>query len=106
MREPDERLGRLLRLIRRRAGLRQEDIADVAGVPVRDVADIEAGLGGRVQVDRARRIFAAAGAQARLVALWNGAAADRLLDPNPQLPMAVVGNQAVAREIGFVSRGF
>lgn len=76
----DERFGRLLRLIRRRAELTQEQLAVAAGVPVRAISAIEAGSVGSIQVARVRSAFVAAGGQARLSAWWNGAAADRLLD--------------------------
>ena len=76
----DERFGRLLRLIRRKLELTQEELAVASNVPVRDIAAIEAGQVGAVRVERVRRAFSAVGAQARVTAWWNGAAADRLLD--------------------------
>lgn len=76
----DERLGRLLRLIRRRGGLTQVVLAKRAAIPVRDVVRIESGRVAEVPVDRVRRAFEAIGGRARLVATWEGAAADRLLD--------------------------
>jgi hypothetical protein len=76
----DERLGLLLRTIRRHSSQTQEGLAAAAGVPVRDVMKVEAGRVGEVRLDRVRRLFLAAGGQARLTAWWNGAAADRLLD--------------------------
>jgi hypothetical protein len=80
MHPDDERLGLLLRTIRRRTRQRQIDVARAAGVPIRDVIRIEAGGAGEVSVDRVRRIFAVVGGRARTTAWWNGAAADRLLD--------------------------
>lgn len=80
MHPDDERLGQLLRAIRRRAGLTQEQLATAAGVPVRDLARLETGHLGALRVTRVRQLFAAAGGQARLTAWWNGARADRLLD--------------------------
>jgi hypothetical protein len=76
----DERLGHLLRAIRRRTGRTQADVASAAGVPVRDLIVVEAGRAGTVRLERMRRIFDAVGGQARLTAWWNGALADRLLD--------------------------
>jgi transcriptional regulator with XRE-family HTH domain len=76
----DERLGRLLRTIRRREGRRQLDLAVRAGVPREDVMRVESGRAGVVAVDHVRRLFAAAGGRVRLTVWWNGAAADRLLD--------------------------
>jgi transcriptional regulator with XRE-family HTH domain len=78
--EDDERLGRLCRMLRRRLGITQRDLAQLAEVPREDVMLIEAGLVGAVEVQRARRIHEALGAQLKLRAWWNGAAADRLLD--------------------------
>jgi transcriptional regulator with XRE-family HTH domain len=76
----DERVGRLLLLLRRRVGVTQARLAIEAGVPRRDIMLVEAGRAGSVQLDRLRRIFEAAGGRARLGISWNGAAADRLLD--------------------------
>jgi transcriptional regulator with XRE-family HTH domain len=76
----DERLGLLLRTIRRQSAQTQEQLAAAAGVPVRDLMNVEAGRVGEVRLDRVRRLFSSAGGQARLTAWWNGAAADRLLD--------------------------
>lgn len=80
MHSDDDRLGQLLRAIRRRQELTQKQLAAAAHVPVRDVIHIEDGGIGDVRVERVRRVFTAAGANARLTAWWNGAAADRLLD--------------------------
>jgi transcriptional regulator with XRE-family HTH domain len=80
MSSEDERLGRLLRLLRRRRGWRQIDLAQVAHVSRRDVLLIEAGRCGQIPLDRVRRAFAAVDARAKTTVWWNGAAADRLLD--------------------------
>ena len=76
----DERIGRLLRLIRRRARLTQRALAEIAGVPREDVIAVEAGRLGQLPFDRTRRMFEAVGGRARPAVWWNGAAADRLLD--------------------------
>lgn len=76
----DERIGRLLVLLRHRAGLTQRALAASAGVPRQDVLRVEAGLAGSLPLDRLRRTFEAVGGRARLGVWWNGAAADRLLD--------------------------
>ncbi len=76
----DERLGRLLHLIRRRERLTQRQLAERAGVPREDVIAIEAGRVGSLPLDRTRRVFEAVGARFRPTVWWNGAAADRLLD--------------------------
>lgn len=51
-----------------------------AGVPREDVIAIEAGHAGRIPLERSRRLFEAVGGRIRVIAWWNGAAADRLLD--------------------------
>ncbi len=80
MHPDDERLGQLLRAIRRRGQLRQIDLSRLAGVPVRDLMRIESGRAGEIRLDRLRRVLDAAGGRGRFVSLINGAAADRLLD--------------------------
>jgi transcriptional regulator with XRE-family HTH domain len=76
----DERLGHQLRAIRRRTALTQVDLARLAGIPAKELRRIENGNAGNVSLGRIRSAFDAAGARARLVPWWNGAAADRLLD--------------------------
>ncbi|HLX35233.1 MAG TPA: hypothetical protein VKR30_08325 [Candidatus Limnocylindrales bacterium] len=76
----DERLGRLLRLLRRRFGTTQAALAARAEVPRLDIIRVEAGRAGAIRLDRLRRIFDAGGARGRWHVVWNGAAADRLLD--------------------------
>ncbi len=73
-------LAHLLRLIRRKTGHTQNELAVWAGVPRIDVIRIEAGRAADVKLGRVRRILEAAGGRGRLVPWWNGAAADRLLD--------------------------
>ena len=76
----DERLGQILRSIRRRLGITQELLAARAGVPVRDVIAAEGGRAGLVKLDRIRRMFLAVDGRARMTTWWGGAAADRLID--------------------------
>jgi hypothetical protein len=76
----DERLGRLLRTIRRREHMTQEALATAVRVPVRDVIRLEAGGVGYLRLDRTRRLFEAVGGRAKLTAWYDGALADRLLD--------------------------
>ena len=80
MHREDERLGRLLSLIRHRIGKTQVELARAAKIPLRDVKRIEAGFAQDVRLGRIRSLFDAVDGRARLVPLWNGAAADRLLD--------------------------
>jgi transcriptional regulator with XRE-family HTH domain len=76
----DERLGRLLKLIRTRTGLTQVQLAARAGVPLPALKRVEAGAAGNVRLDRIRSLYEAVDGRARTTAWWNGAAADRLLD--------------------------
>ena len=80
VRNDDERLGQLLRAIRRRTGQTQADLALMAGVPRRDVIGVEAGRAGEVELERLRRLFSAVDARFKPTVWWRGAAADRLLD--------------------------
>lgn len=76
----DERLGRLLKLIRNRTGLTQQQLAANAHVPLLDVKRVEAGAAGRVRLERIRSLYEAVDGRARITGWWNGATADRLLD--------------------------
>jgi transcriptional regulator with XRE-family HTH domain len=76
----DERLGLLLKALRRRGGIRQRDLARIARVPVRELMRVEAGRAGEVRLDRLRSLMDAAGGRGRFVPLLNGASAERLLD--------------------------
>jgi transcriptional regulator with XRE-family HTH domain len=81
----DERLGMLLRKLRRRSGLTQERLSELSGVPVEDLSDIKSGSVGRVRVGRARSAFSAVDSRLYLNPWWHGAAADRLLDEDHAL---------------------
>jgi transcriptional regulator with XRE-family HTH domain len=76
----DERIGLMLRAMRRATGLTQERLARLSGIPVRDIMAIEIGRAGLVELERLRRLFRGAGGLARLAVWFNGAAGDRLLD--------------------------
>ena len=80
MHPEDERLASLVRLIRRRSGKTQVQLALAARVPLNDLKRIEAGRAGDLRLCRLRRVLETEGGRARLVPYWNGAAADRLLD--------------------------
>jgi transcriptional regulator with XRE-family HTH domain len=80
MNSDDERLGQLLKAIRRSQSVTQAGVALVANVPRGDVIRIERGRAGEVPLSRVRRVFEAAGGRARLNVWFNGATADRLLD--------------------------
>jgi transcriptional regulator with XRE-family HTH domain len=78
--DDDERLGLLLRKLRRRAGQTQAQLAAVAQIPIDDVSAIETGQVGRVRVDRVRAAFGGVDGRLYLRPWYMGAAADRLLD--------------------------
>jgi transcriptional regulator with XRE-family HTH domain len=78
--QDDERIGLMLRAMRRSSRLTQEQLARVARVPVRDIIAIENARAGTVELERLRGLFRAAGGHARLAIWFNGAAGDRLLD--------------------------
>ncbi len=54
----DERLGRLLRIIRTRDGMTQVELADAAQVPLRDLKRVEAGDAGQVKLERSESLRA------------------------------------------------
>jgi transcriptional regulator with XRE-family HTH domain len=76
----DHRIGRSLRALRLRAGLRQADVADRAGVSQSLISAIEAGRCSSVTLDTLRRVFRCVGAGFDGQVLWRGPALDRLVD--------------------------
>jgi transcriptional regulator with XRE-family HTH domain len=76
----DVRLGMALRALRRRARIRQLDLAQRADVSQSLISAIECGQVGTVTVDTLRRVFRAAGAGFDGQVVWRGAGLDRLLD--------------------------
>ena len=73
-------LGRKLRALRIRAGLRQSDLAAAAGVARGAVSRLERDQRGSVAIGSAERIAAALDARLTLDLAWSGAELDRLLD--------------------------
>ena len=76
----DHRVGRALRALRLRAGLRQADIAERAGVSQATVSAIENGGCRTVTIDTLRSVFHAVGAGFEGDVRWRGPAIDRLVD--------------------------
>jgi transcriptional regulator with XRE-family HTH domain len=76
----DVRLGQSLRVLRRRAAIRQVDLAAAAGVSRRTVGRIELGDAAELTIATVREVLSAADARLRVTATWNGASLDRLLD--------------------------
>jgi len=77
----DERVGTLIRAVRRQRGWRQRDVARAAGVRQTSVSRLERGELGRMTVANIRRIAAALSVALPFEPRWRGTAASaRLLD--------------------------
>lgn len=76
----DARIGRSLRALRQRRGLRQSEVAVAAGVSQSTVSDVECGRLAGLPIATIRRIFAAVDAGFEGMIQWRGAGLDRLLD--------------------------
>jgi transcriptional regulator with XRE-family HTH domain len=76
----DVRIGRILRLLRRRKRWRQRDLADVAGVSQSTVSLIERGHLTTLSIRVLRGVFASVDARFEGSVSWRGGLADRLLD--------------------------
>lgn len=87
----DHRVGRALRALRLRAGLRQADVAERAGVSQSLISAIEAGRCDTVTLETLRRVFRSVGAGFDGQVLWRGPALDRLVDARHA---ALVGSAA------------
>lgn len=87
----DRRIGRALRALRRRRGLRQSDVAYAAGVGQSTVSRAELGHLDALSLRALRRIFGAVEASFEGDVRWRGGGLDRLLD---ERHAAVVGTVA------------
>jgi transcriptional regulator with XRE-family HTH domain len=76
----DIRIGRILRALRLRLGLRQIDVARAAGVSQSLISLIERGHLASVSIATLRRVFAVLDARFEGAVTWRGGALDRLLD--------------------------
>lgn len=76
----DDQIGRGLRALRHRRGLRQSDLSRASGVARSVIADVEAGRIGRHSVDAVRRSAEAAGGWVRIDLMLAGDDVRRLLD--------------------------
>jgi transcriptional regulator with XRE-family HTH domain len=91
----DIRIGRLLRALRRRRGLRQIDVARAAGVSQSLVSLVGRGHVASLSLASLRRIFAVVDARFEGIVTWRGGAIDRLLDEgNSELVESVAGQLA------------
>jgi len=75
-----DRVAAVLRLLRLRRGLRQDDLAAAAGVPRKAVAAIERGAFGTVSIARLVDVGRALGAQVDIRIRWQGSDVDRLVN--------------------------
>ncbi len=75
----DPRVGAAVRAVRVRRGLRQRDVAALAGTSQDAVSRLERGLIGGITMDRIRAISRAVGIHIELDARWRGGELDRLL---------------------------
>lgn len=76
----DVTVGRAVRAIRLKRGLRQRDVAERAGVSQQLVSELEAGRLGGMRHRVFRRILGALDADALVVVRWRGGDLDRLMD--------------------------
>jgi transcriptional regulator with XRE-family HTH domain len=76
----DQRVGRIVRALRRRLGWRQLDLAKRAGCSQNLISLIERGHMDRVSLRTLRGVLGAVDAWAVIELRWRGAALDRLLD--------------------------
>jgi transcriptional regulator with XRE-family HTH domain len=76
----DARIGRALRELRRRKGLRQCDVAARARVSQGTISLIERGHVGRLSIRTMREVFSAVDAGFDSTVIWRGGALERLLD--------------------------
>lgn len=76
----DRRIGSVIRVLRRRKGWRQSDLAAAAGVHQSDVSNLERGHVADYRVTIIRAVLGALDGRCDLEPRWRGAAIDRLLD--------------------------
>ena len=76
----DRRVGLIVRMLRRRRGWRQRDLAARSGLSQSFVSQLERGHVDRVSVGTLRQVLGALDARAALEVRWRGGDVDRLLD--------------------------
>lgn len=89
------RIGATLRALRRRRGLSQRRLGDMAGLSQSTVSRVERGHLGSLSVDALARIFAVLDARIRIEIDWRGGGADRLLDQRHADLLAALANEFV-----------
>lgn len=76
----EERAGKVLRAVRRRRGLTQAELADLAGVSQQTVSSIECGHADAATLHLVAQVARPLGITVALVLRWKGPELDRLLD--------------------------
>lgn len=89
----DIKVGSIVRAVRIRKGLRQSDVAELAGVAQSVVSAMERGLAEELTFRSARRVAAALGVRLPFAPRWKGAELSTLLDERH----AALVREAVAR---------
>jgi transcriptional regulator with XRE-family HTH domain len=99
----DQRLGAVIRVVRLKRGLRQADLARVAGVSHGTVSLVERGHSRSLSLDTIRKIGAALDVRVELVGWWRGGDLDRLLNRRHSLLAESVA-EALGATPGWVVR--
>jgi transcriptional regulator with XRE-family HTH domain len=116
------RLGSLVRAVRIRKGLRQQDVAGSAGVSRATVSRLESGNIGRLSLDTVERIASVVEVRVELLGRWRGGDGDRLLNWRhslladsfsaavrvhdgwlfePEVPFSIYGERGVIDQMGW-----
>jgi transcriptional regulator with XRE-family HTH domain len=104
-------VGQRFLVLRRRLGLTQLDLAQLAGVSRAAVQRIEHGEWQSVQVGRVEQVAAALGARLQILLTWNGEQLDRLVDAghaelqNAFAQLLTAAGWLVAVEVSFNHHG-
>lgn len=96
----DQRVGRVVRALRRRRGWRQADLAMAAGCSQNLVSLLERGHMDRVALRTLRRILSALDAAVFVELRWRGAALDRMADEGHSLLVGFVADRL--RRLGWL----
>ncbi len=98
----DVRIGRLLRILRRRRSLRQVDLARIAGTSQPNISRLEAGRLSAIDLGRLRAVARALDAELVIALRWHGGEIDRLAD---EAHAALVGATIVLLEsLGWLTQ--
>jgi transcriptional regulator with XRE-family HTH domain len=98
----DQRLGNLVRAVRRRRGLRQSDVASLAGVSHATISLVERGHWQRLSFETVRSIAGALDIRLEVTGRWRGGDAERLLSRGHSL-LADSFAAFMATRIGWVT---